>query len=300
MSNNGIEFGTPDGRLIGGGFELTPDKDDNGNPKMTADGKPMMSMYLKLAIPKVLNGSTAHWDNFLALLKTAAAQAWPQFWPQGPAGSSSHPRFAMKFADGDGVDNNGKSNASKPGHAGHWIVTFGSQWLPKCYVDGKFAAHEVMQDPASVIKLGYYIRIIGDAKSNNADIAKSQIPGIALYPKMVVFRGQGEEISFGLDAEAAAARWPAPQLPPGVTGAPLGQPGQAPTSVAAPGALPAPTTTAAPLPAPTNALPAPSAPVQEQYTISPTLPAGTTIKSMTDIGWKIEDLVAQGHVIKNY
>lgn len=303
-NNNGIEFGNRvGGRLVGGGFELTQDEDDKGNKKFNDDGSPMMSMYIKVAYPKLVNGApNADFEEMKMRMKTAAATYWPQYWPNGAAGESTHPRFALKITDGDGIDSKGQQNSTKPGHAGHWVVTFGSKFPPKCFVEGKFAPHEVLQEPGAVIKTGYFVRVIGTIKGNGADVQKMQVPGIAMYPQMVIFTGQGDEIQYGINAEELASRYAAAGTPAGVTGAPLGQPGQLPTPVAAaaPGALPTPTAAALPTPAPAAAaLPLPT-PTQEQYTVSPNLPAGTTVKSLTDLGWTMADLVAQGHVVKHF
>lgn len=238
-----MDFVTPVGRLVQGSVVMQQEIDmDTNQPKLNADGTPKMGIFMALAFPKVLpNGQpNTEFDMFWAKLNQVAQQAWPALFPNGQC---THPRFSWKYQDGDGVSPTGVSVANKPGFAGHHILKFSTSFAVNCHYEGKFAPHEVIQNPAEVIKRGYWVRICGEAKGNGA--TGTQVPGIALYAKLVSFVARGEEISSGPDAQAAfggaAIGWrpegdnspiPTPGMP--AVGAPVGLPG-----AAAPAGMPA-------------------------------------------------------------
>lgn len=214
-SNNAVEFGSPIGRYVQGSFSMQDVKDDNNQPKIDPQtGQVEKAVFFSVAFQK----GTQEWAQFEATIKAAAAAFWPQFFPQGGYGPCIHPQFSIKIMDGDGVDNNGKANNTKPGFAGHWIVKFRTSFLPKVHYEGKFQPHEQIQAPDEVVKRGFYVRVIGQIKSNMA--VGNQKPGIAIYPNVVIFCAQGEVIQTGINVADAAAKYAAGAMPTGATALP--------------------------------------------------------------------------------
>jgi hypothetical protein len=305
-----MDFNTPVGRLVQGSMSMQHQKDmDTGQPLME-NGQPVMGVFFALAFPKVLpNGQpNTEFDQFFGTLREVAAASWPALFPQGAAGACTHPQFSWKYQDGDGVNKQGKSVADKAGFKGHHIIKFYTAYPVRCFNEGHFAAHEELQDVDNVIKRGYWLRVFGEAKSNNA--SGNQVPGISLYPKLVSFVERGEEIASGPDAQqalgGAAVGWkPAP-----VAGSPIPTPGGVPGGVNVP--LPTPPAVNVPLPGAVNVpavnVPLPTPPVVNvpapppaapQYAISPALAAqNITIDMLLAKGWTMDALVQQGHAIK--
>lgn len=299
-----MDFHTPVGRIVQGSVAMQPQKDvDTNQPLKNPDGSPVMGTFIALAFPKVLpNGQrNTEFDQFFELLGTAAAQAWPALFPQGgpklpehikpgQPGACINPRFSYKYQDGDGVDSSGKSVASKPGFAGHHIVRFYTSYPVRCFYEGKFAAHEEIQKPEEIIKRGYWVRIFGEVKSNNA--TGTQVPGISLYPKLLSFVERGEEIVSGPDAQAAfgsvALGW---RPPPSASPIPTGT---AP-AVAVP--TPAPVVTAPAISVPTPVVPTPPAAPAAEPVVSAALAAqGITWAMLKAQGWTEETARAAGYI----
>lgn len=295
---------TPVGRLVQGSMTPQHQKDMDTNQPLFENGQPVMGTFFSLAFPKVLpNGQpNAEWDQFHNVLKQTAAAAWPQLFPQGAAGPCVNPRFSWKVQDGDGHDQSGNSVAGKPGFAGHWIVKFFTSYPVRCYEEGKFAAHEELQEPDKTIKRGYWVRVIGETRSNNA--TGNQVPGISLYPKLVSFVAQGEEIASGPDAQQAFGAAPVGWRPP-ATNSPVPQPGQ---PAAAAGGLPTPPAVNVPTPAPAVNVPMPTPPAVNVPTPPPAAPSyqvsaalaaqNITIEMLLAQGWTHDALVANGHATK--
>lgn len=292
-----MELMTPVGRIVQGSVALQAQKDmDTNQPLKNDDGTPVMGIFLALAFPKLINGQpNQEYATFHAQLMQAAAAAWPHFFPQGATGPCINPKFSFKVQDGDGFDSNGKSVATKPGFAGHWIVRMYTSYPFGCYNEGKFQAHEVLQKPEDIIKRGFWVRVLVEVKSNNA--TGNQVPGISIFPKLLSFVQRGEEIQSGPDAAAAFGGAALGYVPAAPAGSPIPSPSQQ---------LPTPPVVAAPVPVPTPPVPVPvpvptPAPVQQpQYTPTAALPAGVTIEAMLAQGWTYEAMVASGYVTKNY
>lgn len=285
-----MDIKTPVGRIVQGSVAQQHQKDmDTNQPMFNTDGSPVMGTFLALAFPKVLpNGQpNIEFDNFHAQLKQVAAGAWPALFPQGANGPCINPRFSWKVQDGDGVDQNGRSVADKPGFKGHWIVKFYTSFPLRCFHEGKFAPHEEIQKPEDIIKRGYWVRLFGEAKSNNA--TGTQVPGISLYPKLLSFVERGEEISSGPDAATAFGDAPIGWRPP-ATSSPIPSPSAA---------LPPPPALAVPVPPAPVAPPVPPAPPAPQYAVNPALAAqGVTVEGLLAQGWTHEAAIAAGHIIK--
>lgn len=311
------DFVSPVGRMVQGAVNIQHQKDQQTNQLKYVDAQgnkcaanapgavPEMGVFFAVAYPKMLpNGQpNAEFDQFHNLLKQTAAAAWPALFPNGWHMPCINPKFSWKYQDGDGVDTNGQSVAGKAGFAGHHIIKYFTSYPIRCYHEGKFAAHEeIGADPAKgkpedVIKRGYWVRVFGEAKTNGA--TGTQVPGIAVYPKLLSLVERGEEIQSGPDAAtafgAAAVQWrPAPTNSPIPTGGT-----SAPAAPSAPGSLPAPPAVVRP-PAPPSAPAAPAAPAAPQrqpvLTLVPHLAQqGFTVDSMKAAGWTDETLVSHGH-----
>lgn len=299
------DISTPVGRLVQGSPIMQPQKDmETNQPLLNPDGTPQMGVFMALAFPKVLpNGyPNAEFDALFAQLKAIAAAAWPHLFPQGAAGPSSHPRFSWKYQDGDGVDQSGKSVADKPGFRGHHILRFYTSFPVNCFHEGKFAPHEVMQNPGDIIKRGFWVRIFGEAKSNNA--TGQQVPGISLYPKLLSFVERGEEISSGPDAQAAFGAAPVGWRPP-ATNSPVptgGVPAVAVPAVGVP-VVGVPVVGVPVVPSVTPVVPVPAAvavPIPTpQLVVSPALAAqGITVDMLKAQGWTEDAMVANGHATR--
>lgn len=313
-----MDFNTPVGRLVQGSMSMQHQKDMDTNQPLFENGQPVMGVYFALAFPKVLpNGKlNTEFDAFFGGLRQVAAASWPTLFPQGANGPCSHPQFSWKYQDGDGVNKQGKSVADKPGFKGHHIIKFYTSYPVRCFNEGHFAAHEELQKPDEVIKRGFWLRVFGETKSNNASGTK--VPGIVLYPKLVSFVERGEEIVSGPDAQqalgGAAVGWkPAP-----VAGSPIPTPGGAaiPVPGAVPGGAPLPSPPAVTVPLPGGApiipavnvplpggAPAPAvnvplpAPILPAYAVNGALAAqGITVDMLLAKGWTIEALLQAGHI----
>jgi len=289
-----MDIKTPVGRIVQGSVAMQHQKDmETNQPKFNADGSPEMATFIALAFPKTLpNGQpNAEFNAFHAQLGQIAAASWPALFPQGynpalPNGGCMNPRFSWKIQDGDGVDHNGRSVADKPGFKGHWIVKFYTAYPLRCFHEGKFAPHEEIQKPEDIIKRGYWVRLFGEAKTNNA--SGTQVPGISLYPKLLSFVERGEEISSGPDAQSAFGDAPIGWRPP-ATSSPIPSPAAA---------LPPPPALAVPVPPAPVAPPVP-VPVAPQYAVNPALAAqGVTVEGLLAQGWTHEAAITAGHIIK--
>lgn len=273
MSNETIL--TPKGRLVQGSPVLKP-KTDMENKPVLVDGKPVLECFMALAVPK----NDPDWPRFHAELYNKARQSFPHL--LDAQGNITHPRFAFKVQDGDGVDSAGKSVKDKPGHAGHWIVKMATRYAPRCYYEGKFDPMQVIQDPENVIKRGYYIRCGVTITGNGVMPNNSQaVPGLFISPTLVSFMEPGEEIVSGPNAADVFSKAPAPAY----------------TGPAAPGMVPPPAPGSAP-PAPGMTPPAPPAaappaPPAPQYVMLPAA-MGATREALHGAGWTDELLVQHG------
>lgn len=297
-------FTSPVLRMVQGSVDEAQTKDQHGNLRVVKSGpnagQPNPQYFLGGACSK----SDPAWPAFWELLCRQAFADFPNLFPHGidaiiqaggpqpwfalpPQGHTSawvmHRDFAWKIIDGDGMDANGKSNASKEGFAGHWVIRFGSAYPPRCFHAGRYAAHEQIQEKG-VIKRGYFVRVNGTVEGNG----NAQRPGLYVNLDMVELSAYGPEIVSGPDASAAFGDAPA-ALPAGATAAPMTPAAPPPPAAPAPAApvpaaapspaavSPAPASAPAPAPytgymgGPTPAAPAPAAPAA-----SPPVPAATT------------------------
>lgn len=215
------QFLTPIGRLVQGDAMTPQTKDQQGAPLTIKTGpnagQPTQRYFIAVAFRK---GDPAA-EQFIATLRNDARAAWPQW--HDATGKCTHPKFSNKITDGDGVDDNGKPNATKEGFAGHWVVKFSSSYPPKCFHAGRYQPHEQIQSPLE-IRRGYFVRVAGGAETNG----NAQKPGIYVNLNMIELAAQGPEIVSGPDASAVFGGTPAGAMPAGATplpptGAPAGR-----------------------------------------------------------------------------
>lgn len=203
------DFLTPVGRLVQGDPFEPQTKNMQGQPLMTQSGQPTQRYFIAVAFRK----DDQAFGAFYAKLVEVARGSFPQLF--NAQGQCSHPRFSWKLMDGDGVDDNGKPNASKEGFAGHWVVKFSSSFAPRCFHAGHYQPHEQIQDPKA-IQRGYYVRVAGTIEGND----NAQKPGLYVNLSMVELAGVGPIISSGPDASAVFGGAPA-ALPAGAQPLPM-------------------------------------------------------------------------------
>lgn len=233
-----VDFLTPVGRLVQGDPFEAQTKNMQGQPLMTQAGTPTQRYFIAVAFRK----DDPNFPAFYQKLVEVARGSFPTLF--NAQGQCSHPRFSWKLADGDGVDDNGKSNAAKEGFAGHWVVKFSSSFAPRCFHAGHYAPHEQIQD-SNAIQRGYFVRVAGTIEGND----NPQKPGLYVNLNMVELAGVGPIISSGPDA-ASVFGSAAPALPAGAQPLPM----NAATPAAAP-MMPGFPSPAASLPAPAAAVP---------------------------------------------
>jgi len=204
------QFLTPIGRLVQGDAMTPQTKDQQGAPLTIKTGpnagQPTQRYFIAVAFRK---GDPAA-EAFIATLRNDARAAWPQW--HDATGKCTHPKFSNKITDGDGVDDNGKPNATKEGFAGHWVVKFSSSYPPKCFHAGRYQPHEQIQSPLE-IRRGYFVRVAGGAETNG----NAQKPGIYVNLNMIELAAQGPEIVSGPNASAVFGGTPAGAMPAGAT-----------------------------------------------------------------------------------
>src|SRR6478735_7621699 len=126
-----IELLSPVGRQVQGNILQVNTTDRNGKPLLTLDGKPKTSVFFAMAFEKT--PGVTEWFRephpMWLQIYNAARTAFPQDFD--PNTGLLHPHiknFAFKIMDGDGYDDDGKSNREKPGMAGHWVMKFASSY----------------------------------------------------------------------------------------------------------------------------------------------------------------------------
>lgn len=306
---------TIEGRLVQGGLTLRAKADmKTKQPKLDKNGQPVQECFMAIAVPK----DDPNLGTYYAAFDAQARASFPHLFPNG--GACTHPRFAMKWQDGDGVDGNGASVADNEGFAGHWVIKMATQFAPTCYERNAHGQLVQLTDPERVIKRGDYVAVGVTINGNGVEPGNAQaVPGLFVSPNIVLFVRKGQEILAGPDPNAAFAG--IATQPSGVAGATVGAlPGPP-----APGAMPAPAPAAAP-PMPPAAAPAPG-PVMPQPAAAPTptpmpmpgmtppgasMPAppaapqyattasaqGATLDALLGAGWTIDALLAAGHITR--
>lgn len=218
-----VEFLTPVGRVVQGHPLDKQDKNMQGQPLMTQSGQPTQRFFVALAFQK----TDASFGQLFGLMQQVAQASFPGMTLLPP--SDPRCRFSWKIADGDGMDDNGKPNANKPGFAGCWVVKFQSSYMPKCYYAGKYRPEDQITDP-KFIKRGWYARIAGTIEGNG----QANKPGLYMNLSLFELCGgtQADEIVSGPDASSVFGA-SAAVLPAGVGALALG-----PVATTLPGMVP--------------------------------------------------------------
>lgn len=189
MAQDAITLYTPVGHLVQGSVLEGRDKDREGKPFTIKTGpnagQATTKYFLSVAFPK----TSAEFGTLYGQLAQIARQAFPNCF--NAQGQCTHPRFAWKIVDGDGVDQYGKPNSQKPGFAGCWVLRFETQIPPRAVHNG-----QIITDP-NYIKRGYYVRVMFTAKPNVGDI-----PGLFISQVGVELVAYGTEIQSGPDVLA--------------------------------------------------------------------------------------------------
>jgi hypothetical protein len=315
-----MDLTSPIGRFVQGAFEPQT-KDKKGNPLTIKTGpnagQATQRYIFNVAFEKMVKDpatgqmvANPEFAQFYGGIIAVAKQGYPQLFPAN-SDVPTHPRFATKVMDGDGVDGDGNPNKDKPGFAGCWIVKFSSQFPPSCFHVGKYDPMQQIQNPKDIIKRGYYVRVGCSVEPNIG----SETPGVYMNHKVIELVGYGPEIIGGPDAGSFFAQQQSSYVPAGMTTAPVAPqtaagaptpaaPGATPSAApsAAPAAAPAAPSAAPAAPAPAApAAPAPAAPATTgpQYTMTAKA-QGATWDGFLGNGWKPEDIVAQGYAIQNW
>lgn len=300
------EFLTPVGRLVQGDPFEAQTKNMQGQPLLTMSGQPTQKYFIAVAFRK----DDPKFAEFYQKLVATAKASFPTLFDA--AGNCTHPRFSWKLIDGDGVDDNGKSNALKDGFAGHWVVKFASSFAPRCFHAGKYQPHEQIADTKAIPR-GYFVRVSGSIEGNN----NVQKPGLYVNLSMVELAGVGPIISSGPDASAVFGGAPA-ALPVGASPLPMNAAGfPSPGAVAAPGLpqMPAMAAPAVGVPTFPSSLPVapnpaflagPGAVTPTLPTMPPAPPAGPQMTALAGAntyamfiaqGWTDELLRANGYML---
>ena len=316
-------FISPVGRLVQGSMTLQLKKDANGQPALDkTSGQPIHECFMALAVRK----DDPQLGAFYALFDAQARAGFPHLFPNG--GACTHPQFAWKVQDGDGVDAEGKSVAGKPGFAGHYIFKMATRYAPRCFHHGKYDPSQQIQNPDDVIKKGYFIRVSGTIDGNGVQPGTAAKPGLYVSPNLVELVAFGEEIVSGPDAAAVFGGAPAiSALPAGASTTPMLPAPGAPAGGLMPPPLPGQQPVAAHVPVGVPALPvaAPALPTMPAIAAAPGLPVaglpvagsmpglpvaaapqyqmtasaqGATREQLHALNWTDEMLLAQGHMVR--
>jgi len=213
----------PRGRFVQGDAFEAQTKDQQGQPLTIKTGpnagQPTKRWFMAVAYRKDDPATLP----YLMQLAQFAAQQWPAYFPNGaqptpPLFGCTHPRFAIKIMDGDGMDDNGKPNREKAGFAGHWVVKYSTNAAaPGVWQEPNFDEMARVTD-SRMLPRGYFVRINHGTQSNEND----QRPGLYVnLDKVAICADQnGAEIiqsgptaaeAFGGGGSAPVAAAPSPQ-----------------------------------------------------------------------------------------
>lgn len=171
-------------------------------------GKQKVEFGFGLAVPKSILGQTAAGQpgEIWAAMHEEAYSLYPS--RQLP------PAFAMKYKDGDGVDHNGQSFATREGYAGH-IVLACTTSIPIKFFKYE-AGNNILINEG--IKCGDYVNVQVSVKAH-PPIGQGKA-GLYLNPNAVQFLGYGKEIVNAPSGDNIFGAT-APALPSGASAVPL-------------------------------------------------------------------------------
>lgn len=300
-------------RVLQGSAFKAETTDNKGQPLLVKSGpnkgQPRSEYWMTCGIRK----DDPEWPDYQHALHEEAAAAFPNFFPGGAYAACTHPRFAFKYQDGDGVDSNGKRNSEKEGWAGMWVVSFKNGFAPQVYHANHYARAEQVTDP-NTLKCGFWVRISSSIEGNGVGVGSADpnaVPGLYNNMQMVSIEFAGPEIVTGPDPLTAFAARPQSAPPAGAFTASAGSPTPPAGTVAPPVAVVPPASIAPPPPAGAAALP--PAPVSPVAPIPPaaTGPAlaydpdkymtaragGNTYASYIAAGWTNAQLITEGFMV---
>ncbi len=228
-------------------------------PALNKQGEQSKQFGFGLAVPKAVLGQMADGQpgEFWRIMHEEAYTMFPN--KQIP------PSFAMKWKDGDGVDDKGIPFAQREGHAGHIILSCTTE-RPIMFFkwDAQAGKHERIGDG---IKCGDYVQVSLNIKAHPA-MGQGKA-GLYLNPNAVQWAGYGKEIVNAPSGDQIFGN-ALPPLPPGASATPLVSSTPMPAGMPMPGGTPAPYT---------PPMPQAAAPVVPNYGVLPAnhQPQGTPV-----------------------
>src|SRR5882757_7410955 len=214
-----IEFTAPVGRLVWG-HPLKPRAVTDRNtkqPKLNTQGQPRQAWTFGVAYDK------ATFQQYIwPVLCQEAATAYPAT-AQSNGQPTTPPKFAWKYVDGDGLDDQGKPYNLREGYAGCYVLTYGTELkAPGLF---KWDGTKYNQLPADAIRTGDYVSIGATCKVN-VPTDRTETPSLYINPEGVDFVGYGTEIIAQGGADPMTMfKGQQHQLPAGASATPIGQPG---------------------------------------------------------------------------
>lgn len=151
-------------------------------PKKNALNETMMEYGFGLAIPKSVLGQPqpGQTEDIWMAIHAEARMLFPS--------GQIPPAFAMKYKDGDGIDDQGRAFNLREGHAGHLIFACTTS-LPIKYFKWENGANVMINEG---IKCGDYVNVQLNIKAHAAIGAGKA--GLYMNPNAVQFLGYGKEI----------------------------------------------------------------------------------------------------------
>ena len=177
-------------------------------PMVDQQGQPIMEYGFGLAVPKSVlsQAGVGQPGEIWTAMHEEAYQIYPS--RQLP------PDFAWKYKDGDGVDHNGASFATREGYPQNLVFALTTR-LPIKYFKHEGAGLVMVNEG---IKCGDYVQVQVQVKAHGK-MGQGK-PGLYLNPMAVLFLGYGKEIVNTPSGEQIFGT-SAPPLPPGASATPL-------------------------------------------------------------------------------
>lgn len=174
-------------------------------PQLDPQGQKQIQYGFGLAVPKAELADPVRGAIWMAMHE----EAWKMF-----PSRVIPPSFAMKFKDGDGLDDQGKSFALREGHAGCIVFALTTNWVIRFF---KWEGGANVQINSG-IKNGDYVEVQVNVKAHAA-MGQGKA-GLYVNPRVVRLVAAGKEIInapsgdqvFGQNAPAAPTNYVAPEM----------------------------------------------------------------------------------------
>lgn len=186
-------------------------------PRIGKDGQPIIEYGFGLAVPKsaiAAGHGPGQPGEFWAAMHREAMSLYP-------GAQSIPPAFAMKYKDGDGIDDQGRPFAQRAGYK-DCLVLACTTTLPIKYFKFDPATNKNFQVNEG-IKCGDYVQVQLQIKAH-AGIGNAKA-GLYLNPMAVRFIGYGEPIVNTPSGDEIFGVGAPPALPPGASATPVGPAG---------------------------------------------------------------------------